>query len=127
MYITVDEVEVMFARQLKDRVRRTMFLLRAVDPVCTELDSQLVIGCTKCGAAHTAAKFVSCFDDEEIGDSLCDQGARSDDTRDTPAEYKYLCLWCLPSQGSLRGECAGYAMRNLGWNRSWKRDYNAYE
>ena len=92
MYITVDEVEVVFARQLKDRVRRTMALLRAVDPVCTELDSQLTISCTKCGAAHTATKFISCFNDEEIGDSLCDQRARSDDTRDPPAEYKYLCV-----------------------------------
>ncbi len=125
--ITVDGVEVVFERQLEDRVRGTTLLLRSVDPVCTEFDGQLAIGCAKCGAAHAAAKFISCLDNEEIGDALCDQRARGDDARDTPAKYKYLCVWRLPGQGHPRGECAGNVTGNWGWNRSWECEYRAHE
>src|SRR6266702_230674 len=127
MPITFDGFEAVFERQLEDRVRGMIPLLRAVDPVCTEFDCQLVIGCTECGATHATAKLISCLDDEEIGDALCGQRAGGDDARDTPAKYKHLCVWRLPGLGSPRGECAGNVTGNWGWNRSWKREYRAHE
>ena len=70
MGITFDGIEVVFERQLENRVRWSLPLLRAVDPVCTELDGQLAIGRAECGAAHAATEFILSFDDEEVGDAL---------------------------------------------------------
>ena len=95
-----------------------------VDPVCTKLNGQLVIGCAECGAAHAAVKFISRLDDEKISDALCGQCARGDDARDTPAKYKYLCVWHLPGP---RGGCVGKVSRDWGRNGLWKSEYGAYE
>ena len=126
MHITIDNVQVVFARQLKNGVRRAILFLRAVNPVYTELDGQLAIGCAECSAAHASPKLLSCLDDKEIHDSLCGQRVRSNDARNIPAKYKYLRVWHFSGQGS-PGGTAGSTTRNLGRNRSWKGENRAYK